>query len=154
MPLPTVLMVCLLGIGIAMFRRSPRTFLDGPSSDMPTVLLDWAAGLLPEERAEWGQAMAGELGYLSGRIRRWRVAGGCVIAALRLRPGGRAAAGVWAMIAVAAGSAGLYVSLAIRFGLDGDDWVNWAWAAVAAASLAGFVLGASALLRRPRVAIS
>jgi hypothetical protein len=154
MPLPTVLMVCLLGIGIAMFRRSPRTFLDGPSSDMPTVLLDWAAGLLPEERAEWGQAMAGELGYLSGRIRRWRFAVGCVIAALLLRPRGRAAAGVWAMIAVAAGSAGLYASLAIRFGLDGDDWVNWAWAAVAAASLAGFVLGASALLRRPRVAIS
>jgi hypothetical protein len=153
MPLPSVLMLCLLGIGIAMFRRSPQTFLDRPSSDVPTVLLNWAVGLLSDERAEWGQAMLGELGYIDGRIRRWRFAAGCVIAALLLPPWGRAAAGVWAIIAVAAGSVGLYASLAIRFGLDGGDWVNWAWAAIAAGALAGFVLGSSALLRRPGAAI-
>jgi hypothetical protein len=153
MPLPSVLMLCLLGIGIAMFRRSPRAFLDGPSSDAPAVLLNWAVGLLSDERAEWGQAMLGELGYLDGRIRRWRFAASCVIAALLLPPWGRAAAGVWAMIAVATGSVGLYASLAIRFGLDGSDWVNWAWAAIAVGSLAWFVLGSSALLRRPGVAI-
>jgi hypothetical protein len=153
MPLPSVLMLCLLGIGIAMFRRSPQAFLDRPSSDVPSVLLDWAVGLLSDERAEWGQAMLGELGYIEGRIRRWRFAAGCVIAALLLPPWGRAAAGVWAMIAAAAGSAGLYASLAIRFGLDGGDWVNWAWAAIAAGALAAFVLGSSALLRRPGAAI-
>src|SRR5580692_4634467 len=153
MPLPSVLMLCLLGTGIAMFRRSPQAFLDGPFPDVPAVLLNWAVGLLSDERAEWGQAMLGELGYLDGRIRRWRFAVGCLIAALLLPPWGRAAAGVWAMIAAAAASAGVYVSLAIRFRLDGGDWVNWAWAAVAAGSLAGLVLGSSALLRRPGVAI-
>jgi hypothetical protein len=152
MPLPSVLMLCLLGIGIAMFRRSPRAFLDGSSSDVPTMLLNWAVGLLSEQRAEWGQAMLGELAYLDGRIQRWRFAVGCVIATL-LPLWGRAAAGVWATIAVAAGSAGLYASLTIRFGLDGGDWVHWVWAAAAAGSLVGFVLGSSALLRRPRVAI-
>jgi hypothetical protein len=153
MPLPAVLMLCLLGTGIAMFRRSPQAFLDGPFPDVPAMLLNWAAGLLSGERAEWGQAMLGELGSLDGRVRRWRFAAGCVIAALLLPPWGRAAAGVQAMIAVAAGSAGLYACLAIRFGLDGGDWVTWAWAVIAAGSLAGFVLGASALLRRPGVAV-
>jgi hypothetical protein len=153
MPLPSVLMLCLLGIGVAMFRRSPRAFLDGRSPDAPTVLLNWAVGLLSDERAEWGQAMLGELGYIDGHLRRWRFAVGCVMAALLLPPWGRAVAGVWAMIAVAAGSAGLYVSLAIRFELVGGDWVNWAWAAIAVGSLSGFVLGSSALLRRRGVAI-
>jgi len=59
----------------------------------------------------------------------------------------------WAMIAVTAGSVGLYASLAIRFGLAGGDWVNWAWAAITVSSLAGFVLGSSALLRRSGVAL-
>ena len=35
----TLPMMCLLGIGIALFRRSPQAFLDGPSEDMPTRLL-------------------------------------------------------------------------------------------------------------------
>jgi hypothetical protein len=82
MPLPSVLMLCLLGIGIAMFRRSPQAFLDGPSCDVPAVLLNWAVGLLSDERDEWGQAMLGELGYLDGRIRRWRFAAGSPAPAL------------------------------------------------------------------------
>jgi hypothetical protein len=149
MPLPAVLMLCLLGIGIAMFRRSPQAFLDGPSTDMPAVLVTWTAGLLSGERAEWGQAMLGELGCLDGRIRRWRFAIGCVIAALLLPPWGR----MWATITVAAGSAGLYAWLAFRFGLDRGDWVNWVWTAITVTALAGFVLGSSVLLRRPGVAI-
>jgi hypothetical protein len=58
-------MMCVLGIGIALFRRSPQAFLDGPSEDMPTRLLRWAAGLLSPQREEWGQAMLGELGHLT-----------------------------------------------------------------------------------------
>ena len=84
MPLLFILMMCLLGIGIAMFRRSPQAFLDGPSEDMPTWLLRWAVGLLSAQRAEWGQAMLGELGHLDGRIRRLRFTLGCVIALLLL----------------------------------------------------------------------
>src|SRR5258708_902240 len=82
--------------------RSPQAFLDGPSEDIPALLLRWAVGLLSAERAEWGQAMLGELGYIDGRARRLRFTLGCVTAALLLPPWGRAAAGAWAMIAVAA----------------------------------------------------
>jgi len=142
--------MCLLGIGIAMFRRSPQAFLDGPSEDMPTRLLRWAVGLLSAQRAEWGQAMLGELDYLDGRVRRLRFTLGCVIAALLLPPWGRAAAGVWAMIAVAVGSIGLYASVAIRYRLNAGDWV---WAAILVLLLAGYLLAAGALLRRPGVAV-
>jgi hypothetical protein len=143
-------MMCLLGVGIALFRRSPQAFLDGPSEDMPTRLLRWAAGLLSPQRGEWGQAMLGELDHLDGRGRRWRFTLGCVIAALLLPPWGRAAAGVWAMAAVAAGSVGLYASVAIRYGLGVGDWVA---AAILVVFLAGYLLAASALLRRPGFAI-
>src|SRR6266567_1286614 len=124
MPLPFILMMCLLGIGIAMFRRSPQAFLDGPSEDMPTRLLRWAAGLLSAQRAEWGQAMLGELDHLDGRAKRWRFAVGCVGAALLLPPWGRAAAGVWAMIVLAAGAVGLYGGMAARYRLGGGDWIS------------------------------
>ncbi len=150
MRLMFILMMCLLGIGRALLRRSPQAFLDGPSEDMPTRLLRWGVGLLSAQRAEWGQAMLGELDYLDGRIRRLRFTLGCVGAALLLPPWGRAAAGVWAMIAVAAGSVGLYASVAIRYGLGVGDWVA---GAILVVFLAGYLLAASALLRRPGVAV-
>ncbi len=73
-----------------------------------------------------------------------------MVAALLLPPWGRAAAGVWAMVAVAAASVGLYASVAIRYGLGAGDWVA---AAILVVLLAGYLLAASALLRRPGVAI-
>jgi hypothetical protein len=66
-------MLCLLGILIAWYRRDPRRFLDGPAEDMPLRLTRWAAGLLAPQRAEWGQAMLGELGHIEGRVRRMRM---------------------------------------------------------------------------------
>ena len=65
-------MVCLLGILIAWYRRDPRRFLDGPTEDAPLRLTRWAIGLLAPQRAEWGQAMLGELGHIKGRVRRMR----------------------------------------------------------------------------------
>ena len=64
-------MVCLLGILIAWYRRDPKRFLDGPTEDAPLRLTRWAIGLLAPQRAEWGQAMLGELGHIKDR------AGGC-----------------------------------------------------------------------------
>jgi hypothetical protein len=145
-----ILMMCLLGSGIAMFRRSPQAFLDGPSEDLPTRLLRWGVGLLSAQRAEWGQAMLGELDHIDGRIRRLRFTLDCVIAALLLPPWGRAAAGVWAVIAVAVSSVGLYASVAIRYGLGAGDWVQ---AAILVVFLNGYLLAASALLRRPGVTL-
>ena len=146
----TVIM-CPLGIAIAMFLRPPQTLLDGPAEDMSARLLRWAAGLLSPQRGEWGQAMLGEHAHIDGRIRRLRFTLDCVIAALLLPPWGRrAAAGVWAMVAVAVGSVALYASVAIRYGLGVGDWVA---AAILVVLLAGYLIAASALLRRPGVAI-
>src|SRR5512144_1897054 len=99
MPLMFILLVLLLGIGVAMFRRSPQAFLDGPTQDAPLRLLRWTAGLLSAQREEWGQAMLGELDHIEGRGRRWRFTIGCVGAALLLPPWGRAGAGVLAIVA-------------------------------------------------------
>src|SRR5215471_1389334 len=89
-------MLCLLGILIALYRRDPRRFLDGPAQDAPLRLTRWATGLLAPHRAEWGQAMLGELGHIEGRVRRMRFAVGCVGAAPVLSPGGGAGPAAWA----------------------------------------------------------
>ena len=54
------------------------------------------------------------------------------------------------MIAVAVASVGLYASVATRYGLGTGSWVA---AAILVVFLAGYLLAASALLRRPGVAI-
>jgi hypothetical protein len=110
----------------------------------------WAAGLLSPRRHEWGQAMLGELDHIEGRIRRMRFALGCAGAALVLPPWGRAAAGAWAMITLAAASVGLYGGIAARYRLGGGGWIA---AAILAVFAAGALLGASALVRRPGVAV-
>src|SRR5260370_8291294 len=148
MPLLFVLMMCLWGTGLAMFRRSPQAFLDGRAEDAPLRLMRWAVGLLSPQRHEWGQAMLGELDHLDGRIRRMRFTLGCVGAALVLPPWGRVAGGVWVVIAVAVASVGLYASVAIRYGLGVGSWVA---AAILVVFLAGYLLAATALLRPPGV---
>src|SRR5215831_18621774 len=99
-------MLAPLGIVNALYRRNPRRFLDGPTEDAPLRLLRWAVSLLSPQRAEWGRAMLGELGHLDGRARRMGFALGCAGAALVVPPWGRAAAGAWALIALAAASFG------------------------------------------------
>lgn len=143
-------MVGLLGIMIALYRRDPRRFMDGPTEDAPLRLMRWAVGLLAPGRADWGRAMLGELGHLTGRTRRMRFALGCVGAALVLPPWGGAVAGVWAMVALAASSVGLYAAMAVHYRLGGGDWIA---AGILTVFVTGVLLGASALIRRPRVAI-
>src|ERR1700759_3230097 len=111
MPYFLVLLVAPIAVAIALYRRNPRRFIDGPSEDTPTRLLRWAVGLLSPLRAEWGQAMLGELGHLDGRGRRMRFALGCTGAALILPPWGRAAAGLWATFAAAAASLIIYAGM-------------------------------------------
>lgn len=142
-----VILMPLLAIGVAMFRRSPYAVLDGPTEDAPLRLMRWTAGLLSEQRDEWGQAMLGELDHIEGRGRRWRFAIGCAGATLLLPPWGRAAAGMLAMIAVAIGSFGLYADMVIRYRLGIGDWVA---ATIALTFLTSLIVAAGVLLRRPR----
>jgi len=150
MPYFIVFLLTPIGVAIALYRRNPRRFLDGPADDAPQRLLLWAVSLLSPRRAEWGQAMLGELAHLEGRRRRLRFAFGCAGAALIMPPWGRAAVGLGAAIAVTAGSLTLYASLAAHYGLGAGDWIALA---VLGIICAGFLLGASALLRRPGIAL-
>src|ERR1043166_1511669 len=143
-------MVSLLGIRIAWYRRDPRRFLDGPAEDAPLRLMRWVIGRLAPQRAEWGQAMLGELGHIEGRIQRMRFALGCAGAALVLPPWGRAAAGLWATIALAAASLGIYTGMAVAYQFGIGGWIAITVDLLICVSL---LLGASALLRRPGIAL-
>ena len=123
MPYFFVFLVAPIAVAIALYRRNPRRFLDGPSEDAPLRLLRWAVSLLSPQRAEWGQAMLGELGHLDGRWRRTRFALGCTGAALILPPWGRAAAGLWATIGATAASLIIYASMTVHYGLGVGGWI-------------------------------
>jgi hypothetical protein len=150
MPYFFVLLLTPVGVAIALYRRNPRRFLDGPTEDAPLRLLRWAVGLLSPQRAEWGQAMLGEIGHIDGGLRRMRFALGCTGAALILPPWGRAAAGLWAMVALAVASLSLYAGLVVGYQLGVGGWLA---VAVTLIACAGFLLGASSLLRRPGIAL-
>lgn len=150
MPFFIVFLVTPIAVAVALYRRNPRRFLDGPSEDAPLRLLGWAVSLLSPQRAEWGQAMLGELGHLDGRLRRMRFALGCTGAALVLPPWGRAAVGLWATIGLTAASFTLFAGLTVGYRLGVGDWIALA---VVGIICVGYLLGASALLRRPGVAL-
>ena len=149
----TLIIVLLLGAGVWRLTRAGRRVMPGAPAvrdDVPARLLGWAVGLLAAERAEWGQAMTGELDQIDGRAERWRFAAGCVSAALLLPPWGRAGAAVVAFIAGTAGCAGLFGYAIIRY--PGSDGGIWVFLAVFLAILAGYILTGSVLARRPGVA--
>src|SRR4051794_21738025 len=70
---------------LALLRRNAtRTPIATPPLDAPARLLAWAIGFLPADRADWGQAMVGELGQLQYQSKRWRFALSCLAATLLL----------------------------------------------------------------------
>ena len=150
MPFFFVFLLTPITVAIALYRRNPRRFLDGPTEDPSLRLLRWAVSLLSPRRAEWGQAMLGELGHLDGRLRRMRFAVGCAGAALILPPWGRAAGGLGATIGITAASFTIYAGLVVQYRLGVGGWIAFA---VVAIICVGYLLGASALLRRPGVAL-
>ena len=147
-----IVMMCLAGSAVALILRSARTVPADPGArgDVPERLLRWAAGLLSAQRAEWGQAMLGELDHIDGWGPRWRFAVGCAGAALLLPPWGRTAAALWAMVLAAAGAGGVYAAVAVRYRLGAGGWI---FAAIVLVFLVGFTLAAATLLRRPGIAL-
>src|SRR6266536_3788649 len=147
-----VLMMCPAGIALALLPRYARAVPADPAAhrDVPERLLRWAAGLLSARREEWGQAMLGELDHIEGRGPRWRFAADCAGAALLLPPWGQAAAAVWAVVVAAAGAAGVYAAVAVRYRVGAGGWV---FAVITLVFLAGFTLAVATLLRRPGVAL-
>jgi hypothetical protein len=94
--------------------------------------------------------MLGELGHLDGRWQRMRFALGCTGAALVMPPWGRGAAGLWAMTGITTASFAIYAGMTVRYRLGVGGWIALA---VVLLICAGYLLGASALLRRPGVAL-
>jgi len=148
-----IVALLLGGIVVAMIMRYHQTAPADPASrsDAPARLLGWATGLLAADRAEWGQAMLGELDRLEGRAPRWRFAAGCSAAAMILPPWGRAGAAAAGLAAFAAAGFGLYAFASIHYGL-GRSIGTWIFAAILFGVLAGYLLAGASLLRRPGVA--
>lgn len=131
-------------------RRSPHRRSAPPTMDPPATLLAWAIGLLPADRADWGQAMVGELAQLHQQSKRWRFALGCLTATLLL-PVRRTGAGrlvVALVFAATAGCVGLVSYGLLRYPAIRTDRGTWPALAIFAAVLAGFSLVTSALVRR------
>jgi hypothetical protein len=154
-----VVVLLLGGIGVALILRRRQTAAvsapaggsHGPADDAPARLLGWATGLLAADRAEWGQAMLGELDRLEGRAARWRFAAGCSAASMILPPWGRATAAAGSLAAVAACGFGLFAAASIHYGL-GRSAGTWVFAVILFVILAGYLLAVGSLLRRPGVA--
>jgi hypothetical protein len=118
--------------------------------DAPARLLQWADGLLPTDRVDWGQAMLGELDRIEGRSKRWRFALGCVAGVVLLPPWEPVGA-MATLVAVALGSAVVLGFGFVHFGLAADPW-NWVMLAILAALVIGSIVAVSVQLRRDRVA--
>ncbi|MFZ0249118.1 MAG: hypothetical protein WAL61_04175 [Acidimicrobiales bacterium] len=121
-----------------------------PRRDVPLRLLQWAVGLLPADRVDWGQAMLGELDRIQGRSGRRRFALGCVTGVVLLPPWG--SDGPMAVLGAAAlGSAVVFGIGFVHFGLATNPW-NWVMMAILAVLVMSSLIAVSVQLRRPGVA--
>ncbi len=81
------LAVCLVVIAVTVrWRQRTRALRTGEVDDVPQRLLTGSVALLAAERAEWGEAMLGELDRLTSRSERWRFVLGCARATLFVPP--------------------------------------------------------------------
>ncbi|MDT5034831.1 MAG: hypothetical protein QOE03_16 [Micromonosporaceae bacterium] len=118
--------------------------------DAPARLLAWAIGFLAADRAEWGQAMAGELEHIEKRSKRWHFSLGCLSAALLVPPrradSGRLVVGLVA--AAAAGCVGLTLYGLMRYPAVLTGHGTWPALATFGAVLAGLTLTTAIIVRR------
>lgn len=145
------LAVCLLGVAVIVLRRrNVHAFPSDEVSDVPQRLLAASVALLAADRAEWGQAMVGELDRLTARGERWRFVLGCARATLLLPP--RRGAPGRLIVTVVASAAVACVGL-VGYGLvryPGVITGARSWVSVAAflAVLAGYTVTANVIVRR------
>jgi hypothetical protein len=145
-----VLILGSLAVAMLVLQRRRRRRSAASAMDAPARLLAWAIGFLGADRADWGQAMAGELEQLRQRPERWRFALGCLVATLLL-PARRAGAGrlvIVLVVAAAVGSAGLVGYALLRYPAILTGSGTWPALAAFAAVLAGFGLLTKVLVRR------
>lgn len=151
--LVVVLLLATLVVCTALFlrRRTSRASNAMASADPPARLLAWAVRRLPAQRAQWGQAMLGDLQQLEHRPQRWRFAVDCVAATILLPPPPLAKSAGFTVAVVAAGAAccvGLMSYAVVRY--PGVLAGHGAWRALTVflVVLAGYTLAALVVIRR------
>jgi hypothetical protein len=149
-----IILALMVLAGAAGAYRAWRRRRTGASADIPAAVVGWAARLLSVDRAEWGQAMLGELGQYRGSAR-WRYAMGCAVAAIGLPRRGRSGRWVMASVLVASiTSAGLVGYGFARYPGMVAGAGTWLALAMFAALLAGFVVVTGVTTRQSPVAVT
>jgi hypothetical protein len=147
--------VALLVWVVRPMRRRGEPGATGPAvQDAPSRLLAWAVRALPADRAQWGEAMFGELHQMDNQRQRWRFAIGCAGAALLL-PSRRAdSAGLAARLvaATALAGAGLVAYSLWRYPGILAQGKTWPILTIFLTVLVGYALIATFLVRRGPVA--
>ena len=145
-----VLVLILGSLAVVTLARLRRRGARTRPVDAPARLLAWAVGLLPADRADWGQAMVGELEQVRQRPKRWRFAVGCLAATLLL-PARRAGAGrlvIGLVVAAATAGAALVAYGLLRYPAIIAGRGTWAALVAFAAVVAGLALLAVVLVRQ------
>ncbi len=148
----TILGLIAIAATAGAYRAWRRGRNDG--TDIPATIVEWAARLLSTDRAEWGQAMLGELGQYKGAAR-WRYALGCALAAIGLPRRGRGARWVMASVLLASiTSAGLVGYGFVRYPGMVTGAGTWLALAAFAAVLVGFVVITGVTTRQSPIGIT
>jgi hypothetical protein len=138
------------GAGVVLWSREhPRRDTNAVRGDVPLLLLQWAVGLLPADRLDWGQAMLGELDQVDGRSERWRFSLGCVTGVVLLPSSGSVAP--MTLVALVLGSTLVLGIGFVHFELVADPW-NWFMLAILATLMMCCLVVVRVQLRRPGVA--
>jgi hypothetical protein len=147
-----ILALVVLAVAAGVYRSRRRR--GSASADIPAAVVGWAARLLSVDRAEWGQAMLGELGQYKG-FARWRYALGCAVAAIGLPRRGRSGRWVMASVLVASiASAGLVGYGFARYPGMVTGTGTWLALVAFAAVLAGFVVVTGVTTRQSPIGVT
>jgi hypothetical protein len=149
-----ILALVVLAVAAGAYRAWRRRPTGGAAADIPTVVVGWAAGLLSVGRAEWGQAMVGELGQYEGAAR-WRFALGCAVAAFGLpRRGGSRRWVVASVLVASIASAGLVGYGFVRYPGMVTGAGTWLAVAAFATVLVGFVVVTGVTTRQSPIGVT
>ena len=130
-------------------QRSAGGAVSASRPDAPAALLAGAVRLLAADRAEWGNAMLGELEQLNGPLARWRFALGCVAATVRVgrRRGDPGNVIVAATAVGAISSAGLVALAFVRYPGLRHGSATWLDLTAFALVLAAYAITSAVLVR-------